>query len=124
MIACGCGSIVNVGSISGVIINRPQTAAHYMASKAAVHHLTKSLAVEWAENGVRVNAVAPGYITTEMTIALKHIPEIYNANIDMIPMKRFGEPEEVAAAALFLAGPASSYITGTIIMVDGGYTAW
>ena len=124
MIARGRGSIVNVGSISGVIINHPQTAAHYMASKAAVHHLTKALAVEWAEKGVRVNAVAPGYITTEMTIGLKNLPEIYAANIGMIPMKRFGEAREVAAAALFLASNASSYITGTIIVVDGGYTAW
>lgn len=124
MVAAGSGSIINMGSMSGLIINRPQFAAHYMASKAAVHHITKALAVEWAENGVRVNAIAPGYIATEMTLGLKKMPDIYATNIDMTPMKRFGEPHEIASTALFLACPASSYLTGSIISVDGGYTAW
>lgn len=124
MVAAGKGSIVNLGSMSGIIINRPQFAAHYMASKAATHQITKALAVEWADRGVRVNAIAPGYIGTEMTLGLKKMPEVYEKNIDMTPMKRFGEPREIAATALFLASEASSYFTGSILSVDGGYTAW
>lgn len=124
MVAAGRGSIVNLGSMSGLIINRPQFAAHYMASKAATHHITKALAVEWATKGVRVNAIAPGYIGTEMTMQLKNMPEIYAKNIDMTPMGRFGEPREIASTALFLACDASSYFTGSILSVDGGYTAW
>ena len=95
-----------------------------MASKAATHHITKALAVEWADKGVRVNAIAPGYVATKMTLQLKEMPEIYAVNLDMIPMKRFGEPREIAATALFLACKASSYFTGSIVSVDGGYTAW
>jgi len=110
MVAAGKGSIVNLGSMSGIIINRPQFAAHYMASKAATHHITKALAVEWADKGVRVNAIAPGYIGTEMTLSLKRMPEVYEKNIDMTPMKRFGEPREIAATALFLVSEASSYL--------------
>ena len=124
MVAAGRGSIVNIGSMSGLIVNRPQFAAHYMASKAAVHHTTKALAVEWADKGVRVNAIAPGYIATDMTMTLKKMPDIYAMNVDMTPMKRFGEPREIASTALFLACDASSYLTGSIVSVDGGYTAW
>ncbi len=124
MVAAGKGAIVNLGSMSGLIINRPQFAAHYMASKAACHHITKALAVEWATQGVRVNAIAPGYIGTEMTMQLKTMPEVYAKNIDMTPMGRFGTPQEIAATALFLASDASSYFTGSILSVDGGYTAW
>lgn len=124
MLDAGKGAIVNLGSMSGLIINRPQFAAHYMASKAATHHITKALAVEWATRGVRVNAIAPGYIGTEMTMQLKTMPEVYDKNIDMTPMGRFGEPSEIAAAALFLASDASSYCTGSILSADGGYTAW
>lgn len=124
MLAAGKGSVVNLGSMSGLIINRPQFAAHYMASKAATHHITKALAVEWAMRGVRVNAIAPGYIGTEMTMQLKNMPDIYAKNVEMTPMGRFGEPREIAAAALFLASDASSYVTGSILSADGGYTAW
>ena len=124
MVAAGRGSIVNLGSMSGLIINRPQFAAHYMASKAACHHITKALAVEWAAKGVRVNAIAPGYIGTEMTMQLKSMPEVYAKNVEMTPMGRFGEPREIASTALFLASDASSYFTGSILSVDGGYTAW
>lgn len=124
MVAAGKGSIVNLGSMSGLIINRPQFAAHYMASKAACHHITKALAVEWATKGVRVNAIAPGYIGTEMTMQLKTMPEVYAKNVEMTPMGRFGEPREIASTALFLASDASSYFTGSILSVDGGYTAW
>lgn len=117
------GSIVNLGSMSGLIINRPQYAASYMASKGAVHMLTKALAVEWVDSGVRVNAVAPGYVGTEMTLKMREQPELFNVWMDMTPMKRCGEPSEIASAILFLASPASSYVTGSILSVDGGYTA-
>jgi NAD(P)-dependent dehydrogenase (short-subunit alcohol dehydrogenase family) len=123
MVEAGAGSIVNLGSMSGLIINRPQFAASYMASKGAVHMLTKALAVEWVEKGVRVNAVAPGYVGTEMTLKMRERPELFDVWMDMTPMKRCGEPSEIASAILFLASPASSYVTGSILSVDGGYTA-
>jgi NAD(P)-dependent dehydrogenase (short-subunit alcohol dehydrogenase family) len=118
------GSIVNLGSMSGIIINRPQYAASYMASKGAVHMLTKALAVEWVDHGVRVNAVAPGYVGTDMTLAMRARPELFDVWMDMTPMKRCGEPSEIASTILFLASPASSYVTGSILSVDGGYTAY
>jgi NAD(P)-dependent dehydrogenase (short-subunit alcohol dehydrogenase family) len=124
MIAQGSGSIINLGSISGLVVNRPQTAPSYLASKGAVHMLTKALAAEWAKSGVRVNALAPGYIGTEMIQKIRERPELFNAWLDMTPMGRIGEPSEVAAAVLYLASPASSYVTGTILSIDGGYTAW
>jgi NAD(P)-dependent dehydrogenase (short-subunit alcohol dehydrogenase family) len=124
MVARGKGSIVNLGSMSGLIINRPQTAPSYMVSKGAVHMMTKALAVEWAKSGVRVNALAPGYVGTEMTLKMRERPELFNTWIDMTPMGRLGEPHEIASAILFLASPASSYVTGAILSIDGGYTAW
>lgn len=124
MTAAGRGAIVNIGSMSGIVANRPQPQAHYNTSKAGVHMLTKSLACEWAPTGVRVNAVAPGYIATEMTMRGRSKPEWFGCWTDMTPMGRCGEPREVAAAVLFLASDAASYITGTILSVDGGYTAW
>jgi len=124
MMAAGRGSIVNMGSMSGLIVNRPQPQAPYNASKAAVHMLTKSLACEWARYGVRVNAVAPGYINTEMTLRGRTVPEWNACWLDMTPMGRCGEPAEVASVVLFLASDAASYITGAVVSVDGGYTAW
>jgi NAD(P)-dependent dehydrogenase (short-subunit alcohol dehydrogenase family) len=124
MLAQGKGSIVNLGSMSGLIINRPQTAASYMASKGAVHMLTKALATEWAKSGVRVNALAPGYVATEMTLKMRDRPELFNVWLDMTPMGRVGEPSEVAAAVIYLASAASTYVTGAVLSVDGGYTAW
>lgn len=118
------GSIINLGSMSGTIVNRPQHAASYMASKGAVHMLTKALAVEWADYGVRVNALAPGYVATEMTLKMRERPELFNAWMEMTPMGRCGEPEEIAAAILYLASPASGFVTGAILPIDGGYTAW
>lgn len=118
------GSIINLGSMSGLIINRPQHASSYMASKGAVHMLTKALAAEWAKDGVRVNALAPGYVGTEMTLKMRERPELFNTWLEMTPMGRCAEPAEIAAAALFLASPASSYVTGSILSVDGGYTVW
>lgn len=123
MVAQGSGSIINLGSMSGFIVNRPQFASSYMASKGAVHHLTKALAVEWAETGVRVNAVAPGYVGTDMTLQMRARPELFNVWLDMTPMKRLALPSEIASTILFLASAASSYVTGSIVSVDGGYTS-
>lgn len=124
MVARKRGAIVNLGSMSGLIANRPQGQAHYNASKAAVHMLTKSLAVEWAEFGVRVNAVAPGYIGTEMTKLGMANEEWRRVWLDMTPVRRVGQPWEIAAAVLFLASDAASFMTGSIVSVDGGYTSW
>jgi NAD(P)-dependent dehydrogenase (short-subunit alcohol dehydrogenase family) len=97
---------------------------NYNASKAGVHHLTRSLAAEWASRGVRVNAVAPTYIATELTAKEAAKPEIVKHWIDGTPMARLGKPDEIASAILFLASDASSLMTGSIVTVDGGYTCW
>ena len=124
MLAKGSGAIVNVGSMSGFIVNRPQGQAHYNASKAAVHHLTKSLAAEWGARGVRVNAVAPTYIATPLNAFADREAPMFRRWIDSTPMARLGEPEEVASAILFLASDASSLMTGSIVLTDGGYSCW
>ena len=124
MLSAGKGAIVNVGSMSGFIVNRPQEQSHYNASKAAVHHLTKSLAAEWGARGVRVNAVAPTYINTPLNAFVKSKPEMYSAWIGGTPMARMGEVDEVASAVLFLASDAASLMTGSIVLVDGGYVCW
>ena len=124
MLAAGNGTIVNVGSMSGFIVNRPQPQSYYNASKAAVHHLTKSLAVEWASRGVRVNAVAPTYIATPLNAFADKTSQMYRRWIDGTPQGRLGEPEEVASVVLFLASDASSLMTGSIVLADGGYSCW
>lgn len=116
------GSIVNVGSISGFISNVPQHQVAYNASKAGVHMVTKSLAGEFAGRGIRINAVAPGYIETAMTRGGLDDPEWSRLWLGMTPMARAGQPSEVAAAVLFLASDAASYVTGSVLTIDGGYT--
>jgi len=117
------GSIVAIGSMSGEIANAPQRQAAYNASKGAVHLAVKSLAIEFAEQGIRVNAVAPGYIGTDLT--KEGVPdEWWNDWERRTPIGRLGRPEEVASVVAFLASDAASYMTGSIVIADGGYTAW
>jgi NAD(P)-dependent dehydrogenase (short-subunit alcohol dehydrogenase family) len=124
MLDAKSGSIVNIGSMSGFIVNKPQEQCYYNASKAAVHHLTKSLAAEWGARGVRVNAVAPTYITTPLNAFVKSNPQMYDAWIGGTPMARMGEVDEIASVVLFLASDAASLMTGSVVLVDGGYTCW
>jgi NAD(P)-dependent dehydrogenase (short-subunit alcohol dehydrogenase family) len=124
MLTAKTGTIVNVGSMSGFIVNKPQEQCYYNASKAAVHHLTKSLAAEWGARGVRVNAVAPTYIETPLNAFVKNSPKMWDAWIGGTPMGRMGQVEEIASVVLFLASEAASLMTGSIVLVDGGYTCW
>ncbi|HEY5612476.1 MAG TPA: SDR family oxidoreductase [Lysobacter sp.] len=112
-------SIVNVGSVSG--LTHVRTGAPYGMSKAALHQMTKNLAVEWAEDGIRVNAVAPWYIRTRRTSDKLADPDYLDEVLLRTPLGRIGEPEEVAAAVAFLSLPAAGYITGECIAVDGGF---
>ena len=121
MVELGGGSVVNIGSMSGLIVNRPQWQPAYNASKAAVHHLTKSLAVEWAPLNIRVNAVAPGYVKTEMAPVDR--PEFQRYWVEDTPQQRYALPEEIAPSVVFLASDAASFTTGTVLSADGGYTA-
>lgn len=116
------GSIINIASMSGTVSNYPQKQAHYNAAKAGVILLTKCLAVEWVDLGIRVNSISPGYTRTEMTVQTSP-PEMIAQWESMIPMRRMAEPLELAGAAIYLASDASSYTTGSDIIVDGGYTA-
>lgn len=117
------GVILAVGSISGLISNVPQAQAAYNASKAAVHMFTQSMASDYAAENIRVNSIAPGYIGTDMTQVHFDGPEWGPTWKAMTPMGRMGTVEEIATAALFLCSPAASYVTGEVLVVDGGYTA-
>ena len=119
MLPRGKGSIINAGSISAVIINRPVDISHYCASKAAVEALTRGMAVEWADKGVRVNAVSPGFFDTAMNRAAF---ELYDTFRSMIPMKRIAHIDEIKGLLVYLASDASSYMTGSSVVIDGGYT--
>lgn len=116
------GSIINISSISSFIANRPQKQCHYNSSKAGVNLLTKCLAVEWAPYNIRVNAIAPGYMATPLL--KKADDKLLEGWASRSPMKRIAEPYEFKGLCVFLASRASSYLTGSIIVADGGYTIW
>lgn len=122
MLEAGRGVIVNIGSMSAEIVNVPQPQCHYNASKAGVHHLTKSLAVEWAKRGVRVNAVAPTYIETPLLQGLEGTPGLVSRWLDLTPAGRMGQPHEIASVVQFLASDAASLLTGSVVTADAGYT--
>ena len=120
--AAGGGAIVNIGSISALIVNRPQAQAPYNASKAAVHPLTRSLAAEWAPDNIRVNAVAPGYVKTEMAPVDR--PDLQRMWIEDAPQQRYAMPEEIAPTVVYLCSPAAAFVTGSVLVIDGGYTVY
>jgi len=114
------GNIVNTAPMSGTIVNIPQGQASYNSSKAAVAHLTKSLAVEWAPHGIRVNSISPGYIRTEMTGNVRQ--DWQDIWVSSIPFKRMGTPEELAGAVIYLLSDASTYTSGCDMIIDGCFT--
>ncbi|WP_136619341.1 MULTISPECIES: SDR family NAD(P)-dependent oxidoreductase [Mesorhizobium] len=124
MLERGRGSIVTLGSMSGLISNKPQRQVHYNSAKAAVHHMTRSLAGEWAERGVRVNCVAPTYVDTVMSRGGFTDDRLMPVWMEMTPMKRVARADEIAAPILFLASDAASAMTGAVVVVDCGYTIW
>ncbi len=115
------GSIINMASMSGTIVNIPQCQASYNASKAAVIHMTKSLAIEWADYGIRVNSLSPGYVATPMSQPPFVHQELLDAWAPLFPLHRMATPEELVPAILYLASPAAGYTTGSDLIVDGGY---
>jgi NAD(P)-dependent dehydrogenase (short-subunit alcohol dehydrogenase family) len=118
------GSAILVSSMSAAIVNVPQWAASYNSSKAAVAHLAKSLAVEWASAGIRVNSIAPGYVLTDLTQQIiDREPSMKDDWVSRIPLGRMATPEDLSGLVSFLASEASSYLTGQQIIIDGGYTA-
>ncbi|MDI2090841.1 SDR family oxidoreductase [Commensalibacter oyaizuii] len=123
MLKNGKGAIVNIASMSGVIVNRGLMQAHYNSAKAAVIHMTKSMAMEWAEKGVRVNAISPGYTATPMNTR----PEMVNQMKQFVsetPMQRIADPDEMAGPTIFLLSEAASFCTGVNLLVDGGFCCW
>lgn len=119
------GTIVNISSMSGIIVNTPQCQIAYNVSKAGVIMLTKTLAAEWAPYGIRVNTIAPGYMKTELTEKFfREGGELIDRWMNMTPMGRPGIPDELQGITIYLASEASSYTTGGVFSVDGGYTVW
>jgi len=123
MLRNGRGSIVNISSMSGTIANRGLQQVHYNSAKAAVSHLTRSLAVEWVDRGVRVNSVSPGYTATPMNTRPEMVDLVAQFSKE-IPMGRYAEPEEIAGPVVFLLSPAARYCTGVDLLVDGGFCCW
>lgn len=121
MIPRKSGSIINIASMSGSIVNRPQSQVAYNSSKAAVVHLSRSLAAEWAEYGIRVNSISPGYTLSELT---RQFSQYFEWWYPYIPMGRMAEPEELVGAVVYLASDAASYTTGHDLVIDGGYSVW
>jgi NAD(P)-dependent dehydrogenase (short-subunit alcohol dehydrogenase family) len=115
------GSIINMASMSGSIVNVPQWQASYNASKAGVIHMTRSLAAEWAQYGIRVNSISPGYIATPMSVDTPQ--ELKDAWMPLIPMRRMGKPEELIGPIIYLAADSSGYTSGSDVIVDGAYTS-
>lgn len=123
MLKHGKGAIINIASMSGVIVNRGLKQVHYNTSKAGVIHLTKSLAMEWVDRGVRVNAISPGYTATPMNTRpeMVHQTRLFE---EQTPMGRMASVDEMVGPAVFLASEASSYCTGVDLLVDGGFCCW
>jgi NAD(P)-dependent dehydrogenase (short-subunit alcohol dehydrogenase family) len=125
MIRQGGGRIINIASMSGQIVNRHVFGGSYEVSKAAMLMLTKTLAVEWAPYNIKVNAVAPGYYDTEPNREFfRKDPELHGKILDLIPLRKLGNLDELSRLILFLAAPGVDYLTGSTITIDGGYTIW
>jgi NAD(P)-dependent dehydrogenase (short-subunit alcohol dehydrogenase family) len=120
------GKMVNIASMNAMVIGHlaPRHNVTYCVAKAGVAHLTRGMASEWAPYGIRVNALAPGFIHTPQTAASAQIPEILERNLANTPMKRYGRIDELKGALVFLASEASSFATGSVLTLDGGYTVW
>jgi gluconate 5-dehydrogenase len=125
MLARGEGRVINIASISGFVANRGIGGRHYETTKAAVINFTRAAAADWASRGVTVNAICPGLFMTEPNLAwAKKNPRVIETFVSAIPMGRAGDPQEIGPLAVYLASPASSYVTGATFVIDGGYTLW
>jgi NAD(P)-dependent dehydrogenase (short-subunit alcohol dehydrogenase family) len=125
MLGRGIGRVINIASISGLVANRGIGGRHYETTKAAVIHFTRATAADWAPRGVTVNAICPGLFMTEPNVAwAKEQPGVIETFVRGVPMGRTGEPREIGPLAVYLASPASSYVTGAAFVIDGGYTLW
>lgn len=124
MLKQGHGSIVNTASMSAHIVNRPQPQCSYNATKNGVIQLSKSLAIEWAKRGVRVNTMSPGYMGTDLTLSSPDLKPLIRTWNDWAPLGRLGKPEELQGMAVYLASDTSSFSTGEDYLIDGAFTAW
>ena len=122
MIEKKVGNIINIASVYGKMAS--SQSLHYCASKAAIIQMTKALALEWAPFNIRVNCIAPGLFQTDMTTEQQSSEKHYKFLINKIPLKRFGKPEEIVGSVLFLSSAASQYVTGSTLLIDGGYSIW